>query len=1263
MEESSNDYTTPLIAQSNEKKPLELCSFIRVIFKCTSCFEKFLFLIGVFFSLVTGLCQPFVSYTLGETAQVLVTITNAINNKTIDPADLKKAYEQYERGMYQVVLYFFLCGCAYFTFASIQHAIMKYVGDNTTYRVRKQYISRLLRKDAEYFDNVSTGHLSTVLNDNLERFREVFNEKIALIFALLTDFVVGTALAFYTDWRLASYGIFFSLGIAFSGFINSAGVMKTTGKQNTHYANAGSIAFQTLGAYKTVCSLNGQNTEIERYTEELKAGEKYGIHRALMYSISRGFTYFFCNSLNTVILYVGANMIYSGSLEPAVVVRIFHYMMFGAFCLSEALPHISRLAGAISSTAPIAEMLIKEDNVIEKDETDYDVEVEVNGNISFKNVKFSYPTRPDAQVLKGISFDVQNGECIALVGASGSGKSTVVQLLLHYYNIDSGNIFIDGMDLNDMNIKRLRRVIGVVSQEPVLFNTTIEENIRFGNPNVSLPEIYGALRKANAYDFVCSFPKGIKTIVGERGTQLSGGQKQRIAIARTLVRNPKILLLDEATSALDNESEQVVQKALENASQGRTTIVVAHRLSTIRNASKIIVMQKGEIVEVGNHDELIAKRGVYNDLVQAQLLESHDDHEELPPLAARQLSQELSPLHSYAIQRSTSNDAGVHDDDMERILDELSKEGAKKSNLREIVKQCRPDYCFLFIAVFGSAIQGVSYPILAQLIVRTYEGFAMIGEDMLYYSHLWALSFMFLAVFRPLTLYCQYYYFGKVSEQLSTRLRIKSFSHMLSLPCAFYDDPNHSATRLSNRLNTDSSNVKAAVDDRLGCVIMTVVAISIAITTASLYCWKMTLEVLIFFPLLYLAEYCYDAATETSIQEDTIAFENSNRTAIEALENMRTVRALNLEDKIMSLISEHLQKIHKSYFKRAIIQGAANGLSLSCYLFVYSVSFKFGTYLALRKEVAPMDTYLILETLSMTANMAGSAAAYLPDYKKAVHAAGLIFHLFTYPATMPFSSSDGKKNIEKGEIIGENVQFHYDQRPDRMILNGVNLKVDPGKTLALVGPSGCGKSTIISLLERFYHAVDGEVKIDSENVEDINLNHLRSNLALVSQEPTLFNCSIRENLLYGLTRSVPQLELEKALQTANAFNFVFQFPQGLDTIVGERGAQLSGGQKQRIAIARAILRNPKVLLLDEATSALDSDSEKVVQNALDTASERLSTVVVAHRLLTVVNADSIAVLKNGKVAEQGTHEELLRKRSIYWRLVQKQGIQVETPYD
>ncbi|CAA94202.2 P-GlycoProtein related [Caenorhabditis elegans] len=1245
----------PLLPFSSNTNWSNVCKFIKVIIKCTTRYEKLLFFLGVVFSILTGMCQPFESYTLGETSQVLVKVTNAINNKTIDPVDLAHAYKLFESDMNRVVLLFFLVGFAYFTFGFLQFSIMKFVGDNTAYNVRRQYISRLLRKDISYFDGMSTGHLSIVLNDNMERFREVFNEKIALIIALLTDFVIGTILAFYTDWRLACYGTVFSFGIVLSGLLDSWGKMKNNEKQNEHISNAGSIAFQALGCYKTVSSLNGQQQEVERYTEELKNGEKYALNRAFVFSLSRSADYFFTNALNFVILYFGANMIYEGTIEPGVVVRILYYILFGSYCLGEAILHISRLASAIPLTVPIADILLDSDATADEFFSE-EIKDTFQGIISFKNVLFSYPTRPDVPVLKEISFNVQGGECIALVGASGSGKSTVIQLLLHYYNIDSGRISIDGNDIYNINIKQLRQAMGVVFQEPVLFNTSIEENIRFGKPDATEQEIIDALKNANAFDFVCNFPDGIKTIVGERGAQLSGGQKQRIAIARTLVRNPRILLLDEATSALDNESEFIVQEALQKASIGRTTIVVAHRLSTIRNANKIIVMEKGEIVEVGDHKQLIAMNGVYNNLVQTQLMSTnYEKMNENEERVTRQSSHSDFPSNEISHQKIDQED-----DYVKKLIAEIKEEGAKKSNICEIIKYCRSEYCILFIAVLGSAIQGIYYPLSSQLMIKSYEAYAFDKDEMLSKSHFWALSILFLAFTRPIFIFFQYYFFGKTAEKLSIKLRSMSFKHLMSLPCAFYDDPCHTATRLSNRLNADSSNVTAAVDDRLGSVIMTLVAILLAVIMSFFYSWKMSLQVLMFCPLLYLAGYCNDNFVDQAVEEDSIAFEKSNRAAIEALENVRTVRALNMENRVILLVTSHLQKIRNSYFKRAVIQGTANGFACSCYFFIYAVSFKFGTWLVLREEILPMDTYLVLMTLSMTASYAGSAVAYLPDHRKAIHAAGLIFHLFTYPAIMPYDSSQGKRNIKNGEIELKNVSFEYAQRSDKMILDGVSLKLPAGRTLALVGPSGSGKSTIISLLERFYHAVDGEVKIDEENVVDVNLHHLRESVSLVSQEPVLFNCSIKENFLFGISHNASQLEIDQALKVANAFSFVSQFPQGLDTLVGERGAQLSGGQKQRIAIARAILRNPKVLLLDEATSALDSDSEKVVQNALDTASERLSTVVVAHRLSTVVNADSIAVLKNGKVAEQGTHEELLRKRSIYWRLVQKQGIQVET---
>ncbi|CAI5455290.1 unnamed protein product [Caenorhabditis angaria] len=1219
--------------------------FFSLAYKYTTRWEKFIIFIGTIFSILTGFATPYMSYCFGIITYSIVKITTALNNNTLTPAEIDEDFKIFQSDMNFVSLNFFLCGICYLVFGSFQASTFHYVGEKFIHRIRNAYIKKILHKDAVFFDKTTTGELSSVLNDNLERLRETVNEKNGLIFQFVTEFLLGFALPFWLNWKLSCYGILFALAVAMSGFINSASMAKLTTKQSYFYNKAGSIALQALSLFKTVISLNGQSIELQNYEKTLKLGEKNGNKRAFYFGLSRSTQYFFVNLLNFVIMYIGTTLMYDGTCDAQTIMQLFNNMLFGSFALAEAFPHISLFISSLSSAKPIIDLLSTDDDEIEN--RDNPKISNINGKITFENVTFSYPSRPETQVLKNISFDINPGDCIALVGASGSGKSSIIQLLLHYYDVISGKIKLDGHSIEDINLNQLRNIVGVVSQEPILFNTTIEENLRFGKENASLNELYDALKLANAYEFVSKLPNKLKTIVGERGSQLSGGQKQRIAIARTLLRNPTILLLDEATSALDNESEHLVQKSLDKASEGRTTIVVAHRLSTIRNAHKIIVMDKGEIVEVGDHNSLMQIGGVYASLTEAQLMESNDQEDNR---FGRQISEKQN-------EHNLNEGIGCEDqdtDEMERLNKELESENISKSNLFQILRQCKPDIFILILAFIVSAAQSICYPALAQLIAEVNNAYAKQGDELLYYGHFWSLMFIPLGTFRAITLFLQYYLFGKVSEQLSTRLRIKSFAHLMKQPCQFFDDPKHSALKLSIRLNTDASNVKAAVDPRLGSLIMTVSAIFIAIASSVWINWKMTVQMLMLCPFLFIAEYFYTKSHENSTKEDSMCFENSNKTTVEAIENIRTVRSLNIENRMINISISHVQKVISQNLKRSIIQGCACGLSFATFCFVYAIALKFGAWLAIRREIYPIDVYRIIMCLAMTANTAGNALIYVPDYKKAIRAAALIFKLFTYPATMDWQNTTiSGNNIEVGDIEANDVCFNYGETT---VLNGINFKVTSGKSLALVGSSGCGKSTIISLLERFYHISDGSLKIDKHEIEDIEIQTLRSNIAIVSQEPTLFNLTIEENLLYGLTRAVPKIEIENALKTANAYDFCMNFPIGLETFVGERGAQLSGGQKQRIAIARAILRNPKILLLDEATSALDSESEKVVQEALNNASRQLTTIIVAHRLSTIVNSDSIAVLKDGVITEQGTHSELLRLNGIYTNLVQKSQI-------
>ena len=391
-----------------------------------------------------------------------------------------------------------------------------------------------------------------------------------------------------------------------------------TQREAKKYGVAGAIAEEVLGSIRTVISFNGQRQESKRYETALANGKRDGIAKSLYTGVGMAITFFVMFSSYGLAFWYGSTLIVDGVIERGTVFTVLFAVMMGSFALGNAGPQIAVLAGAKGAAASIFEII---DNrpTIDPYRTDGAQPEAAKGEIQLTNVHFAYPARSEVAVLDNVTFTVRPGEKVALVGSSGCGKSTIVSLLLRYYDVQSGSITIDGTRISDLNVRWLRRTIGVVSQEPVLFEATIAENIRLGRRNISTTQMETAARAANAHTFIQTLPHGYETRVGERGVQLSGGQKQRIAIARALIRDPKILLLDEATSALDGESEAIVQQALDAAQQGRTTIIIAHRLSTVRNADKIIAMDGGRVVETGTHADLMQAKGLYHKLVTSQV--------------------------------------------------------------------------------------------------------------------------------------------------------------------------------------------------------------------------------------------------------------------------------------------------------------------------------------------------------------------------------------------------------------------------------------------------------------------------------------------------------------------------------------------------------------------------------------------------------------------------------------------------------------------
>ncbi|ULT92827.1 hypothetical protein L3Y34_010131 [Caenorhabditis briggsae] len=1237
------------------------------LFRYTSTMDRIMLIVGILVSCATGLGLPLMSIIMGNVSQNFVEIGTILMNST-DPAVIKKAKDDFSHDVIQNCLQYVYLGAGIFAAGMIQASCFLIICENLSNRFRREFFYSVMRHEIAWYDKNTSGTLSNKLFDNLERVREGTGDKVGLAFQMMAQFLGGFAVAFSYDWLLTLIMMSLSPFMMICGLFLAKLLATAATKEAKQYAVAGGIAEEVLTSIRTVIAFNGQEYECKRYEEALSHGRKTGIKKSFL--IGAGLASFFVIIYASYCLafWVGTNFVYNGRLDSGTVLTVFFSVMMGSMALGQAGQQFATIGTALGAAASLYEVIDRTPE-IDAYSTKGVTPEKISGRIKIQNIEFTYPTRPDVQILKDVSLEAQPGQTIALVGSSGCGKSTIIQLLQRFYNPDAGKIYIDDIAIEDFNIKYLRQLVGVVSQEPNLFNTSIEQNIRYGRADVDSDAINRALKEANALDFIKTFPEGLNTLVGDRGVQMSGGQKQRIAIARALVRNPKILLLDEATSALDAESESVVQAALDNASRGRTTIVIAHRLSTVRNADKIIVMKAGKVMEIGTHDTLIEQKGLYHELVHAQVFADVDEKPRAKKEAERRLSRQTSARKGSLIKTQESQAEEKSgpppapepaEKEIKRLRKELEEEGAVKANLFKILKYARPEWMYIFFAIIAALIQGAVMPAFSLFFSQIINVFSNPDrEQMKKDGHFWALMFLVLAAIQGTSMLFQCAFFGVAAEGLTMRVRSKVYRNVLRQDATYFDMPKHSPGRITTRLATDAPNIKSAIDYRLGSVFNAIASVGGGLGIAFYYGWQMALLVMAIFPFMAVGQALVIKYHGGSATADAKEMENSGKTAMEAIENIRTVQALTLQTKLYNIFCSHLDSPHSGNVSKAIIRGLTYGFANSIQFFTYAAAFRFGLFLIFNQNVlmSPEHVLKVLFAISFSFGTIGFAASYFPEYIKATFAAGLIFNMLEEEPRIDGMTNAGTLPALSGEVKLNKVFFRYPERPAVPILQGLDVHVKPGQTLALVGPSGCGKSTVISLLERLYDPLEGAVTIDNNNLRQMNPKHLRKHIALVSQEPILFDTSIRENIIYGLQPGEYTEEaIAVACEKANIHKFISELPDGYQTRVGEKGTQLSGGQKQRIAIARALIRNPKILLLDEATSALDTESEKQVQIALDAAAKDRTCIVVAHRLSTIVNAGCIMVVKNGKVVEQGTHLELMAKRGAYFALTQKQSI-------
>ncbi|OLY81651.1 Multidrug resistance protein 1 [Smittium mucronatum] len=1221
------------------------------LFRFTTPRERKILIIGAIFSFLSGLSQPAMTFIFSNMVGSFISYGN-IPPDLITQAD--RDHLNYETRKYCLIF----LGLAVYTsiVAYIQNVSFSIVSEKQALRMREEYYIAALRQNMGWFDKVPGGDLTTRLSSDISVVQDGIGVKLAYLIQYLATFIFGLILAFVRGWKMALVVVSIIPLIMVVGTFMGINAGRLAKQAQSDYAKSGVIANEAFSSMRTIMAFNGQSRELDRYNKSIAVALVTELRKAKTFAFGLGGIFFFIYIMYSLGFWFGAKEIRNGSSDPSKVLNVFFALIIGGFSLGGAAPSISAVTSARGAAASVFDVIDRESPINPLD-TEKGIKVNTfEGDIEFNNVVFSYPTRTENRALDNFSIKIKPGQKVALVGESGCGKSTTIGLIQRFYDVDEGSVKIDGIDVREYNVRSLRQNMGIVSQEPVLFDTTILRNVQFGAKDLesSSPtedEVIQACKDANIHDFIMSLPEKYNTIVGERGAKLSGGQKQRIAIARSLIRNPQILLLDEATSALDTESERLVQDALDRSSRNRTTITVAHRLSTIKDSDMIYVCSKGQVIEYGNHEDLISKNGAYTALVNAQNIKG----ESADPSTTTALTQDL-PLKNIEIKKHMSLESGSS------LKKEESEDVkvSKKTGMYLLYKiyTSNPRSTLLFIPAFiGSIIYGALFPVFSIFFSKILVAF---GEPDLAKqkrdTDKYSLLFLIFAIIVFFSVSCRTYFFSLGSIGIAKKVRNDFYFNLINQDSEFFDKKENGTGILTTRLSSEPEDVFKFGSDSFPMLLSAFTSLVTGVIIAFCRSWKLTLIILSVIPILAYSQAMNSRSVTGRVKQSKNVSESGAKEAAEAISNIRTVAGLTREPTFIDNFCESNVIPYKLAVRSCYLGGISYGFSQCAIFLIYALTFYCGSRFILNGSLTPVRMFNTLYAIVFASTALGQASQFLGFIPKALVSAVKLNESLEMVPKINIRSADGESPSDiNGKIVGTDIKFNYPSRMDVKVLKSINLHVKPGQTVGLVGSSGSGKSTIINLALRLYDVLDGSVKLEDVDVRDWNLPRLRSEPTLVSQEPSLFDVSIAENIRYGKPDATQQ-ELEIAAKAANIHKVIMDLPDGYETRVGANGGQLSGGQKQRMAIARALVRNPKILLLDEATSALDTESERLVQGALDEASIGRTTISIAHRLSTIQNADWIYVFDKGEIIEQGTHNDLLGLRGTYYSLVVQQSL-------